>query len=138
MSSPASTRRRDSIQREREGHLKLDKELEREGYIRLDEDDKSSKHSDDVLEKQKEQRRLDRLQHAKRFGRVGSGDSGAAGEKPIMTCQEDPSGKPYCKPFNDRRGCVKPGCPNIHRCDVRLSTGAPCNGDHKRNQCPRA
>lgn len=44
-------------------------------------------------------------------------------------------GKKLCKAYNDGRGCSKPGCPDMHVCDVKLASGKPClSKQHTRLQ----
>ena len=37
-----------------------------------------------------------------------------------------------CKPWNDGRGCSNMKCPQVHKCDVKLPSGKPCQGPHTR------
>ena len=41
-----------------------------------------------------------------------------------------------CKPWNDGRGCTNQKCPQVHKCDVKLPSGKPCQGPHPRLDHP--
>ena len=45
-------------------------------------------------------------------------------------------GLKLCKPWNDGRGCANKKCPQVHKCDVKLPTGKPCQGPHTRLEHP--
>ena len=50
------------------------------------------------------------------------------------TVSQIKGGQRFCKPWNDGRGCQQDKCPNIHKCDMKLSTGKPCFAGHTRLQ----